>query len=54
MELMTKHRIRHLPVLNGERVIGVVSIGDLINWIIKTQREVLNSMEDFISGKYPG
>jgi CBS domain-containing protein len=54
MELMTQHRIRHLPVLDGERVLGVVSIGDLINWIIKTQREVLNSMEDFISGKYPG
>jgi CBS domain-containing protein len=54
MELMTNHRIRHLPVLDGDRVVGVVSIGDLINWIIKTQREVLNSMEDFISGKYPG
>src|SRR5688572_5362298 len=54
MQLMTKHRIRHLPVLDGDRVAGVVSIGDLINWIIKTQREVLNSMEDFISGKYPG
>jgi CBS domain-containing protein len=54
MELMTKHRIRHLPVLDSDRVVGVVSIGDLINWIIKTQREVLNSMEDFISGKYPG
>jgi len=54
MQLMTQHRIRHLPVLVGERVAGVVSIGDLINWIIKTQREVLNSMEDFISGKYPG
>jgi len=54
MQLMTQHRIRHLPVIDGERVVGVVSIGDLINWIIKTQREVLNSMEDFISGKYPG
>lgn len=54
MRLMTEHRIRHLPVLENGRVIGVVSIGDLINWIIQTQREVLNSMEDFISGKYPG
>ena len=54
MELMTNHRIRHLPVLDGDRVVGVVSIGDLINWIIQTQREVLNSMEDFICGKYPG
>ena len=54
MELMTNHRIRHLPVLDGDRVVGVVSIGDLINWIINTQREVLNSMEDFICGKSPG
>lgn len=54
MQLMSQNRIRHLPVLENERVIGVVSIGDLINWIIKTQREALNSMEDFISGKYPG
>src|SRR5690242_17618752 len=37
MQLMTEHRIRHLPVLSGEQVLGVVSIGDLINWIIKTQ-----------------
>ncbi len=54
MQLMTQHRIRHLPVMDGEQVVGVVSIGDLINWIIKTQRVVLDSMEDFISGKYPG
>jgi CBS domain-containing protein len=51
---MTEHRIRHLPILEMGRVIGVVSIGDLINWIIKTQREALNSLEDYISGKYPG
>jgi CBS domain-containing protein len=54
MRMMTEHRIRHLPVIENGKVIGVVSIGDLINWIIQTQREVLNSMEDFISGKYPG
>jgi CBS domain-containing protein len=54
MELMTRRRIRHLPVVDGERVVGIVSIGDLINWIIKTQREALNSMEDYINGKYPG
>jgi CBS domain-containing protein len=54
MRLMTEHRIRHLPILEMGRVVGVVSIGDLINWIIKTQREALNSLEDYISGKYPG
>jgi CBS domain-containing protein len=54
MRLMTEHRIRHLPILEMGNVVGVVSIGDLINFIIQTQREVLNSMEDYISGKYPG
>jgi CBS domain-containing protein len=54
MQLMTEHRVRHLPVLDGDRIAGVVSIGDLVNWMICTQREVLNSMEDYISGKYPG
>jgi CBS domain-containing protein len=54
MRLMTEHRIRHLPILEMGKVVGVVSIGDLINWIIKTQREALNSLEDYISGKYPG
>jgi CBS domain-containing protein len=54
MRLMTEHRIRHLPILEMGRVVGIVSIGDLINWIIQTQREALNSLEDYISGKYPG
>jgi CBS domain-containing protein len=54
MRLMTEHRIRHLPILEMGKVVGVVSIGDLINWIIQTQREALNSLEDYISGKYPG
>ena len=54
MRLMTEHRIRHLPIMEMGKVIGVVSIGDLINWIIQTQREALNSLEDYISGKYPG
>lgn len=54
MQLMTEHRIRHLPVMDDEEILGVISIGDLVNWMICTQREVLNSMEDYISGKYPG
>lgn len=54
MRLMTEHRIRHLPVLNGERVIGIVSIGDLVNWIISAQHVAISQMEDYISGKYPG
>jgi CBS domain-containing protein len=54
MRLMTEHRVRHLPVLDGEKVIGVVSIGDLVNWTISAQHVALSQMEDYISGKYPG
>jgi CBS domain-containing protein len=54
MRLMTEHRIRHLPVLDSGRVVGIVSIGDLVNWIISAQYVALNQMEDYISGKYPG
>ena len=54
MRLMTEHRVRHLPVLEHHRVIGIVSIGDLVNWIMGAQSEALNQMEDYISGKYPG
>ena len=54
MRLMTEHRVRHLPVLEGTEVIGLVSIGDLVNWTISAQHMALNQMADYISGKYPG
>jgi CBS domain-containing protein len=54
MRLMTEHRVRHLPVLEGDKVIGIVSIGDLVNWIISAQNVALNQMEAYISGQYPG
>jgi CBS domain-containing protein len=53
MRLMTEHRVRHLPVLAGGKVVGIVSIGDLVNWIISTQSATLEQMEQYISGGYP-
>ncbi len=49
MVMMTEHRIRHLPVLDGDEILGVVSLGDLVNYIIAEQRFVIEQMEQYIS-----
>jgi len=54
MRLMTDFRIRHLPVVDQEAVIGVLSIGDLVSWIIRRQEEEIHHLHDYISGSYPG
>ncbi|HKI63858.1 MAG TPA: CBS domain-containing protein [Burkholderiales bacterium] len=50
MGLMTEHRLRHLPVMDGERMIGVVSIGDLVKDIISEQKEIIQQLEHYIAG----
>ena len=54
-DVMTKHRVRHLPVVDHEgHVTGIVSIGDLVERTIATQRLVLEQLEGYIVGRYPG
>jgi len=53
MRLMTEHRIRHLPVVEGEKVLGIISIGDLVNWIISAQNSAIEQMEQYIAGGVP-
>jgi len=50
MRLMTERRVRHLPVLEGGRILGIVSIGDLVNWIIGAQSSTIHQLETYISG----
>jgi len=55
MRLMTEHRVRHLPVIEaGTKLVGIVSIGDLVNWIISTQNATIEQMEQYIAGGMPG
>lgn len=53
MDIITQHRVRHLPVMEQGRLLGVVSIGDLVRWIIATQRVTIEQLEKYIAGGYP-
>jgi CBS domain-containing protein len=53
MTIMTQHHFRHLPVVQNDAVIGLVSIGDLVKWTISGQAHAIEALEGYITGAYP-
>ena len=54
MRLMTDKRIRHLPVIEGATIAGIVSIGDLVRSVITVQGETIQYLQQYINGQYQG
>ena len=52
MRLMTDKRIRHLPVIDGSAIVGIVSIGDLVRSVITLQGETIQYLQQYINGQY--
>jgi CBS domain-containing protein len=53
MRLITTHRIRHLPVVRDDELQGLISIGDLVQWIAFAQDQTIEDLSHYIEGKYP-
>ena len=54
MQVITQKRCRHLPVVEGDQVIGMISIGDLMRWIVREHESYIENLMDYINGAYPG
>lgn len=52
MRLMTERRVRHLPVLEGGRLVGMISVGDVMKWIMAAQSSTIDQLQSYITGGY--
>jgi CBS domain-containing protein len=53
MRVITAHRIRHLPVMEGDALVGMISIGDVVRSIISAQAHAIDQLSGYIEGRYP-
>jgi len=53
LHIVTRHSFRHLPVVENGRVLGILSIGDLVRAVLAQQAEVIQSLSSFIGSDYP-
>jgi len=54
MRTMTANRVRHLPVVDRDKVVGIISSGDLVNWISSAHEETIGHLQSYTAGNYPG
>ncbi len=54
MKVMAAKRIRHVPVVDGGAVVGVLSQGDLSHWLVRNREGQIQDLVDFVTGRYPG
>ncbi|MBI3535780.1 MAG: CBS domain-containing protein [Deltaproteobacteria bacterium] len=53
MNIMTKNKIRHLPIMDGSKIIGVITIGDVVKAMLSEEKYENRMLRDYIEGKYP-
>jgi CBS domain-containing protein len=51
MQLMTDKKIRHLPVVENDALVGVISIGDVVRFLLREQQDIINHLEHYIAGQ---